>query len=161
VPGERNLSGKLKFAPHIGIPVPSIVIKLVNFFAMASFPSFPSAALLLVALMLSACNYQQIQIDQATKALDNAETNYTRYTDDDWLKLETSIEALDQDLTINKKSYSEQQIAQVRKLQGRYAALLLRKGYEDTKGMIRDFGKQVEGFIDGIKKDTTIKKLVE
>ena len=104
---------------------------------------------------MSACNVEQIKIDAAAKALDKAETGMSEMTDDQWLDLEITIEELENDLSINKKKYTAEQIKAIRKLQGRYAALMLKKGFQDTKGIIEDIGSQIEGFIDGIGQDTT------
>lgn len=112
-------------------------------------------SLALITLFMSACNVEQIKIDAAAKALDKAETGMSEMTDDQWLDLEITIEELENDLSINKKKYTAEQIKAIRKLQGRYAALMLKKGFQDTKGIIEDIGSQIEGFIDVIGQDTT------
>jgi hypothetical protein len=114
----------------------------------------PFITLTLFTLFISACNVEQIKIDAATKALDQAEAGMNELTDDQWLDLEITIEELEHDLSINKRHYTAEQIKEIRKLQGRYAALMLKKGFQDTKDIIRDFGSQLEGFIEGISQDT-------
>jgi hypothetical protein len=112
-------------------------------------------SLALITLFMSACNVEQIKIDSAAKALDKAETGMSEMTEEEWIDFEHAFEELENDLSINKKNYSAEQIKAIRKLQGRYAALMLKKGFQDTKGIIEDIGSQIEGFIDGIGQDTS------
>jgi hypothetical protein len=111
-------------------------------------------SLALITLFMSACNVEQIKIDSAAKALDKAETGMSEMTEEEWIDFEHAFEELEHDLSINKRHYTAEQIKEIRKLQGRYAALMLKKGFQDTKDIIRDFGSQLEGFIEGISQDT-------
>jgi hypothetical protein len=76
-------------------------------------------------------------------------------SEEDWTKLELSMAELEQDLEMNRNDYSAEQIKEAGKIQGTYAALVIKKGLNDLQESVQDFGNQMEGFIEGINSDTT------
>jgi hypothetical protein len=75
-------------------------------------------------------------------------------SEEDWTKLEISMDELDQDLEANREDYSEEQIKEAGNIQGKYAALVMKKGFNELQESVQDFGNQMEGFIEGINSDT-------
>lgn len=103
-----------------------------------------------ILLVFFSCNHTQAVIDRASKTIQYAEQNKEDLTQADFDKIELQMEELQKDLEINRKDYTDQQVKEIRKLQGRYAALLVKKGINDFKEAVKDLSNQVEGFVEGI-----------
>jgi primosomal protein N'' len=110
--------------------------------------------LALISLLFGACNTTQLKIEKATEEIEYAERNKKGMTEQDFEKLQLQMEELEQDLTENRKNYSEEQIKEIGKIKGRYTALLIKKGIKDIQESVKDIGNQMEGFIEGFKTDT-------
>lgn len=76
-------------------------------------------------------------------------------SEEDWAALETQMAELERELSTNERGFSESQASEVRKLQGRYAALQLKKGVDEFQDALKGLGDQMEGFIEGLKADGT------
>jgi hypothetical protein len=61
---------------------------------------------------------------------------------------------LESDLEQNKDKYTDEQVKEIGKLQGRYFAVSLKKGINNFQESLKDLNNQMEGFIEGIKSDT-------
>jgi len=109
--------------------------------------------ILAVLLALSGCNNVQSRLDSAEKEIEHAEQNKIEMTEKDWSTLEKTMKELEIDLEQNREKYTDEQIKEIGKLQGRYAALIVKKGINDFQKSIEDFGNQLEGFIEGSKDD--------
>ena len=110
--------------------------------------------LLFTILFISSCDFNQSKIDSVTAELDYAEANKKEMATEDWESLQTTVEELEQDVDLNRDNFSDEQVKQIRKLQGRYAALAFKKGLNDFQDSMKDLGDQVEGFVDEMQKDT-------
>jgi len=108
-------------------------------------------------LLAISCGSPQSNIDRVSTALEDAEQQKEELTQDDYDGLELKMEELKNDLEVNRKNYTEEQIKEIGKLQGRYTVLLVKKGLIDFKESVKDLGNQMEGFIEGIT-DTTKNK---
>ena len=103
------------------------------------------------------CNSPKSNIDRVSTAIKDAELQKEELTQEDFDELGLKMEELKKDLEVNRKNYSDEQIKEIGKLQGRYTALLVKKGLIDFKESVKDLGNQVEGFLEGIT-DTTNNK---
>lgn len=110
----------------------------------------------LILLALS-CSSPQSKIDRVSTAIEDAEQQKAELVQKDYDELELKMEELQNDLEVNRKNYSDEQIKEIGNLQGRYTALLVKKGLIDFKESVKDLGNQMEGFIEGIT-DTTKNK---
>lgn len=110
--------------------------------------------LLFTILFISSCDFKQSKIDSVAAELDYAEANKKEMVTEDWESLQTTVEELEQDVDLNRDNFSDEQVKQIRKLQGRYAALAFKKGLNDFQDSMKDLGDQVEGFVDEMQKDT-------
>ncbi len=109
----------------------------------------------LIFTVLISCDQVQNKLDSTASEIEYAENNLLEMSGEDWTKLELSMEELEQDLELNRNEYSEEQIKEAGKIQGKYAALVIKKGMNDLQESVEDFGNQMEGFIEGINSDTT------
>lgn len=71
----------------------------------------------------------------------------------DWANLDTIMSHLENDFHFNWDKYNDEQVKEIGKIQGKYTALIVKKGFNDFKESIKDFENQMEGFIEGFKDD--------
>jgi hypothetical protein len=109
---------------------------------------------LAIMLMLFSCNHAQSKLDNAADEIEYAEKNKKDLSEQDWADLKMMMEELEADYELNKDKYNDAQIREFGKIQGRYTALVVKKGLSDFQETVKDLGKQMEGFIDGVKSDT-------
>ena len=108
-------------------------------------------------IALSGCNKVQSRLDSAEKEIEYAEQNKIEMTEKDWSTLEKTMKELEIDLEQNREKYTDEQIKEIGKLQGRYFAIAVKKGLNDFQESVKDLGNQMDGFIEGIT-DTTNNK---
>ena len=113
-----------------------------------------SKVFFVLSLFFVSCNSPEAKISNAEKELDFTEQNKSEMTADDWSNLEIQMEELERELELNRENYTDEEIKDIGRLQGRYAALLAKKGMNDFQNSIDDLGNQLEGFMEGIKADT-------
>lgn len=109
---------------------------------------------LLVAFGLSSCNTAQSKIDHLEDNIESAEQNQDGMIDKDWSDLELNMQNLEKDLEQNRDKYTDEQVKEIGKLQGRYFAVAVKKEIINFQESVKDLGNQMEGFIEGIKSDT-------
>ena len=110
--------------------------------------------LLTVTVFAFSCNHAQSQLDNASAEIDYAEKNKNDLSDKEWSELKITMKALESDFELNRAKYDDEQIVEYGKIQGRYTSLVVKKGLADFQETIKDLGKQMEGFIDGVNSDT-------
>lgn len=119
--------------------------------------NFPFLILSFVYFLSISCNSPKSKIDRVSAAIKDAEQQKEEITQEDYDELELKMEELKKDLVVNRKNYSDEQIKEIGKLQGRYTVLLVKKGLIDFKESVKDLGNQMEGILEGIS-DTTNNK---
>ncbi len=105
-------------------------------------------------LFFVGCNASQTKIDKASSIIESFENDKAEISSEDWFELENLMRELDNDMTSNKIDFSDEQKSEVKRLQGRYAAILVKKGIDDFNEAVKDLKNQMEGLIEGIKSDT-------
>ena len=113
--------------------------KCINVVALAAFSIF-----------MIGCNSSQSEIDKTSAMIQKAEKKEKALSDAEYDKLTSAMEHLQKHLDEHRDSYSDAQIREIGKLQGRYAAIAVKKGFDDFGKSVKDFGNKVEGFIEGI-----------
>jgi chromosome segregation ATPase len=108
-------------------------------------------------IALSSCNNVQSRLDKAEKGIEYAEQNKEEMTAKDWSVLERKMQELESDLEQNRDKYTDEQVKEIGKLQGRYFAVAVKKGINDFQESVKDLGNQMEGFIEGITDSTNNK----
>jgi len=115
--------------------------------------------IVIIFLSLSACNNLQSKIKSTDKEIERAEQNKEEMTAKDWSVLENKMKELQSDLEQNREKYTDEQVKEIGKLQGRYFAVAVKKGINDFQESVNDISNQMEGFIEGIKADTNNKTI--
>jgi len=108
--------------------------------------------LCLLFLTFSSCNQSESQIKSIDAELTLAEQDSSSIDKSDLESLEVQLSELQSDLEANRSSYTDEQIKEIGKLQGRYVALSLKAGLKNLNETIKDAGNQLEGFMEGIQK---------
>jgi tetrahydromethanopterin S-methyltransferase subunit G len=103
---------------------------------------------------LTSCNGIQSEIKNTQQLIENAEKNKDIMSKADFDKLEIKMDELQKNLDANRQDYTDEQVKEIGKLQGRYTSLILKKGLNDFKESVKDLGNQMEGFIEGISDST-------
>jgi len=101
-------------------------------------------------IALSSCNNVQSRLDKAEKDIEYAEQNKEEMTAKDWSTLEKKMQELESDFEQNREKYTDEQVKEIAKLQGRYFAVAVKKGINDFQESVKDLGNQMEGFMEGI-----------
>ena len=110
-----------------------------------------------ILVLLFSCNQSQSGIEKASKMIEHAEQNKDALTQSEFDKVELKMEELKSDLEQNREKYTDEQLKEIGKLQGRYLAIAVKKGINDIQEDVKDIGNQMEGFIEGIQSDTNNK----
>jgi len=101
-------------------------------------------------LTFTGCNNVQSDIDRAFASLDRVEDPSRGLTNSDLKSLETQIADLDNQISEHREEFSEDQIKQVGRIKGRFAAVTIKKGLNDAKETLKDWDNQIHGFFEGI-----------
>lgn len=113
--------------------------------------------LLFATALLISCNLSQSKLDKAKTLIEYAEQNEKEMTSEKWSNLNIIIFDLENELKSKRYKYSDDWVKEIGKIQGRYAALMVKKGIDDFHKSVKDLGNQMEGFIEGITDSTNIK----
>ena len=113
--------------------------------------------LLLSCIALCSCNQSENEIRNATKMIDHAEQSDGKLSKSEMDQLGSTIDMLQKKLDDKRSEYSDEQIKEIGKLQGRYTALVVKNGIHDFKESMKDLGNQLEGFVEGITDSSEIK----
>lgn len=112
--------------------------------------SFYFGLVAFLVCFLFSCNQPNSDIQSATKMIDRAEQTNEALTKSDIEQLEKKMDQLQKNLDENRDEYSDEQVKDIGKLQGRYTSLIVKKGINDFKKSVKDIGSQMEGFIEGM-----------
>jgi len=113
--------------------------------------------LLVFLIALCSCNNIQSKLNEAEAEIEYAEQNKEDMTTKEWSDLDKKMQELESDLELNRDKYTDEQVKEIGKLQGRYFAVVVKKGINNFQESMKDLGNQMEGFIEGIKSDTNNK----
>ena len=108
--------------------------------------------LLLLSLLLAACNPSQTAVDDLQKFTERIETKSDRWSDADWDDALLHYSELCQ--TIERYDYNDEQLREIGELKGRCMAQFYKHSFDDAaKGMHDAFielGGAIEGLLDGL-----------
>ena len=111
----------------------------------------------LLVISSTSCNQSEQKIRSAEKMIENAESNTAEMPKTEIDKLDNKMKELEIDLEQNRGKYTDEQVKEIGKLQGRYFAIAVKKGLNNFQESVKDLGNQMEGFIEGITDTTNIK----
>lgn len=106
--------------------------------------------LLLSAMLLFAfiaCNNPQSAINNLESLVERIEKNSDEYSEEDWEEISEEYDDIQKEL--EKHEYSEEQLKKIGRLQGKCMALMSKKVFQNAGKAIDNFGKQMEGALEG------------
>ncbi len=109
----------------------------------------------LIAITLVSCDKQQKQIDELSFELEEIQANADKdLNKEDLLLLEQKISELEHDIATNREDYTALQVEEFEETKGKFNYILLKQNLKETKETLKNYGNQIEGFLDAMKKDT-------
>lgn len=111
----------------------------------------------IVVLTVFSCQNAQSKLNNASNEIENAQQNIKEMNSSDWSELKNTMTELEDHFESNKDNYSDEQVKEIGRIQGKYAALLVKKGINDFQESLKDLGNQVEGLVEGITDTTNTK----
>jgi len=115
-----------------------------------------SLFLILLLIGLSACNGPDRKISKIDDQLTAIEQDTSSINEEDWNALEASIAELEADVKTNRKEYTDEQLKEIGRLQGRYTRIAIKRGLRDFRIGREDFSKQAEGFLEGLTEEDSL-----
>ncbi len=107
----------------------------------------------LLLLVFTSCESKQEKKQTEIKSVvRQAETVYSSGTDQEWQALEVKFDQLESEYETERSSYSEAQKDSINIQIGRFRALQTKRLGKGVKEDLEDLGKQVEGFVDELRK---------
>ena len=108
-----------------------------------------SGILVSFGLAVTGCGSYQVEIDKAVATLKTMEAQEHHLTSDELEALELQMTELNAHVAAHREDYTEEQLREIGRIQGRYTAFKMRKAFREAT---EDFKNQVEGFVDGLRK---------
>lgn len=105
-------------------------------------------------IIMNSCDRNQPKIEDISNQIEVAAAGIEEMTDDDWNQLAEAIDELEEFLHSNRRDLTEEQISEINRIKGKFAALLIKKEIYDLENTFLDFKDQMEGFVDEISIDT-------
>lgn len=113
---------------------------------MQKLPHYFIISIILIFVLAIGCNGPRQKIAKLDKQLTTFEKDSTKTNEEDWKKLETSIEELAADVKANRNNYTDEQLEEIGHIYARYSKLALKKGINDFKTGIKDLQSILKGF---------------
>lgn len=105
------------------------------------------------AVVLSSCISAQRSPSQALDSfVDKAELNCESYTSSDWEKSTMQYEKLIEQYTNSDRQYTEAEKQMAARAIGRYHALLIKHGIEESASYLKELGNILPSYFDGLTK---------
>jgi len=108
-----------------------------------------------IFVLLIGCNGPEQKIAQLDKQLTTIEGDGPKVNEEDWKKLETSIEELTADVKANRNNYTDEQLKEIGRIYARYSKVVLKKGFIDFKTGLEDMKLILEGLGEELKSTDT------
>ena len=108
---------------------------------------------ILINTLVISCGIQGSNIDKLESLIQNAEDNIELFDEEQNQEIDNLLSEINQEIQTDKSNYTSEEMTKYNKLIGRYNAILFKNGIKDINESIKQFGNQLDGFIDGFKDD--------
>ena len=95
----------------------------------------------------TSCDSSQSAINDFDVLLQEIETNYQTYTEEDWENMSLSYSAIEEELA--KHEYTDEELKEIGRLKGKCMGYLTKQSIKDLEKQIKDLTKELEGGIEG------------
>lgn len=103
----------------------------------------------MIAFLMASCASQSAP-QKLDSFVDKAELNSSSYSQTDWEKSAVEYQKLVDDYMYSGKEYTEAEKEMAARAMGRYHALLLKNGIEKGASFLKEFGKMLPEYLDGL-----------
>ena len=95
----------------------------------------------------TSCDSSQSAINDLEVLLQEIETNYQTYTEEDWENMSLSYSAIEEELA--KHEYTDEELKEIGRLKGKCMGYLTKQSIKDLEKQI----KGIEGFLEVLSND--------
>ena len=108
-------------------------------------------ASLCVCVFLSCTDKTASALNDLESFTEELSAHYKNYTQEDWDIAENQFDMICEEL--DNYDYTDEELVKIGKLKGRCTAIFAAKVVHDVKESIHRFGKEAEGFLEGISDE--------
>lgn len=108
---------------------------------------FLTIVIFVMLLGMISCDSSQSAIRDLEMLLNEIETNYQSYSEEDWENMSLSYSAIEEELA--KHEYTDEELKEIGRMKGRCLGYLTKQSIKEIEKKMEDFGKELEGGIEG------------
>ena len=108
---------------------------------------FLTIVIFVMLLGMISCDSSQSAIRDLEVLLNEIETNYQSYSEEDWENMSLSYSAIEEELA--KHEYTDEELKEIGRMKGRCLGYLTKQSIKEIEKQLEDFGKELEGGIEG------------
>ena len=108
---------------------------------------FLTVVTFVMLLGMISCDSSQSAIRDLEVLLNEIEANYQSYSEEDWENMSLSYSAIEEELA--KHEYTDEELKEIGRMKGRCLGYLTKQSIKEIEKQLEDFGKELEGGIDG------------
>lgn len=108
---------------------------------------FLTIVIFVMLLGMISCDSSQSAIRDLEMLLNEIETNYQSYSEEDWENMSLSYSAIEEELA--KHEYTDEELKEIGRMKGRCLGYLTKQSIKEIEKKLEDFGKELEGGIEG------------
>ena len=108
---------------------------------------FLTVVTFVMLLGMISCDSSQSAIRDLEMLLNEIETNYQSYSEEDWENMSLSYSAIEEELA--KHEYTDEELKEIGRMKGRCLGYLTKQSIKEIEKKMEDFGKELEGGIEG------------
>lgn len=108
---------------------------------------FLTVVTFVMLLGMISCDSSQSAIRDLEVLLNEIEANYQSYSEEDWENMSLSYSAIEEELA--KHEYTDEELKEIGRMKGRCLGYLTKQSIKEIEKKLEDFGKELEGGIEG------------
>lgn len=108
---------------------------------------FLTVVTFVMLLGMISCDSSQSAIRDLEVLLNEIEANYQSYSEEDWENMSLSYSAIEEELA--KHEYTDEELKEIGRMKGRCLGYLTKQSIKEIEKQLEDFGKELEGGIEG------------
>ena len=108
---------------------------------------FLTIVIFVMLLGMISCDSSQSAIRDLEMLLNEIETNYQSYSEEDWENMSLSYSAIEEELA--KHEYTDEELKEIGRMKGRCLGYLTKQSIKEIEKQLEDFRKELEGGIEG------------
>ena len=108
---------------------------------------FLTVVTFVMLLGMISCDSSQSAIRDLEVLLNEIEANYQSYSEEDWENMSLSYSVIEEELA--KHEYTDEELKEIGRMKGRCLGYLTKQSIKEIEKQLEDFGKELEGGIEG------------